>query len=65
MEDLVCVDVADASDLGLVEQERFERLASAVMEDDGARLPGQNRAAAGSVNVPEALWDKIVGLGRA
>ena len=27
VEDLVCVDVADASDLGLVEQERFERLA--------------------------------------
>jgi (2R)-3-sulfolactate dehydrogenase (NADP+) len=57
--------IIDPTTFGDAFAERFERLASAVMEDDGARLPGQNRAAADSVNVPEALWDKIVGLGRA
>ncbi|WP_435258266.1 Ldh family oxidoreductase [Thioclava sp. FR2] len=43
---------------------RFARLAQAVAEDEGARLPGQNRKAADSVDVPDALWDKIMGLGR-
>ena len=43
---------------------RFARLAAAVAEDEGARLPGQTRKAAESVDIPDALWDKIAGLGR-
>jgi len=44
--------------------DRFERLAAAIAEDDGARLPGQNRAARAEVEVPDALWSKIIDLGR-
>ena len=35
---------------------RFARLAQAVAEDEGARLPGQGRVAADAVDVPDALW---------
>lgn len=44
--------------------DRFERLAAAIAADDGARLPGQNRAARAEVEVPDALWSKIIDLGR-
>ncbi len=37
---------------------RLTRLAEAVAEDEGARLPGQSRMAATHVDVPDALWDR-------
>ena len=35
---------------------RFARLAGAVAEDEGARLPGAGKRGADSAEVPEALW---------
>lgn len=43
---------------------RLARLADAVAADEGARLPGQNRQPAETVDVPDALWQKLVALGR-
>jgi (2R)-3-sulfolactate dehydrogenase (NADP+) len=41
---------------------RITRLLEAVAEDEGARVPGQGRVRETSVDVPQALWDKITGL---
>lgn len=35
---------------------RLERVAQAVAEQDGARIPGQNREPMGEIDVPDALW---------
>ena len=43
---------------------RLARLADAVAADEGARLPGQNRQPAQTVDVPDALWQKLVALGQ-
>lgn len=43
---------------------RLARLADAVAADEGARLPGQNRQPAETVDVPDALWQKLVALGQ-
>ena len=43
---------------------RLARLADAVAADGGARLPGQNRRPAQTVDVPDALWQKLVALGQ-
>jgi (2R)-3-sulfolactate dehydrogenase (NADP+) len=37
---------------------RFDRLAGAVSDDPGARLPGSTRKAATTVHVPDDLWAK-------
>ncbi|WP_340260341.1 Ldh family oxidoreductase [Roseobacter sp. HKCCA0882] len=41
---------------------RIARLLEAVAEEEGARVPGQGRVRETSVDVPQALWDKITGL---
>ncbi len=41
---------------------RIARLASAVSDQPGARLPGSARAPMAEVDVPDALWDRIVAL---
>lgn len=35
---------------------RLARVAQAVAEQDGARIPGQNRQPMGEIDVPDALW---------
>ena len=35
---------------------RLSRVAQAVAEQDGARIPGQNRQPMGEIDVPDALW---------
>lgn len=35
---------------------RLSRVARAVAEQDGARIPGQNREPMGEIDVPDALW---------
>lgn len=42
--------------------ERFERVAQAVVQDAGARLPGQNRREADPVTLDDALWAQVKGL---
>lgn len=42
--------------------DRFDRLAGAVSDDPGARLPGSTRKAATTVAVPDALWAKSSAL---
>ena len=42
--------------------ERFRRLADAISQDDGARIPGAQRDPMDSVDVNEALWQKITDL---
>ncbi len=39
--------------------DRFARLADAVAEQDGARLPGSSRRTLDPVDVPDALWAQI------
>ncbi len=43
---------------------RFARLAEAVAEDEGARLPGAHRQPAAAVEVADALWAKVLDLAR-
>jgi (2R)-3-sulfolactate dehydrogenase (NADP+) len=43
--------------------ERFQRLADAIAEDEGARIPGAQRNPMTSVHVDDALWQKITDLG--
>ncbi len=38
---------------------RFARVADAVAEQDGARIPGVNRQAMTEVDVPDALWELV------
>ncbi|MEP1520774.1 Ldh family oxidoreductase [Ascidiaceihabitans sp.] len=45
--------------------ERMTELAQAVSQDEGARMPGQNRLAADPVEVPDAVWDLVTGLAEA
>ncbi len=42
---------------------RVARLAGAVADQPGARLPGSQRAPMALVDVPDALWDRITALG--
>jgi len=42
---------------------RLARLADAVAAEEGTRLPGQNRTPADLVDVPDALWQKLLALG--
>ena len=44
---------------------RLARLADAVAAEEGTRLPGQNRTPADLVDVPDALWQKLLALGAA
>ena len=41
---------------------RLARVAEAVAEQDGARIPGQNRQPMGEIDVPDALWALVTGL---
>ena len=41
---------------------RFSRVAEAVAQQEGARLPGSDRVPLAEVDVPDALWNKIKGL---
>ncbi len=41
---------------------RLARLAEAISADEGARLPGKNRPTRSAVDVPDALWTKILAL---
>ena len=41
---------------------RLERLAGAVAEQEGARIPGAGRSAMAQVDVPQALWDLTLRL---
>lgn len=38
---------------------RFARLAEGVAKNEGARMPGQNRKEATTVDVPDALWTQL------
>jgi len=42
---------------------RLARLADAVAAEEGTRLSGQNRTPADLVDVPDALWQKLLALG--
>lgn len=42
--------------------ERLQRVADAVAEQDGARIPGASRRTLDPVPVPDALWKQIEGL---
>ena len=44
--------------------ERFARLAAAVAEQEGARLPGENRREMTEVDVPDRLWALVSDLAR-
>jgi (2R)-3-sulfolactate dehydrogenase (NADP+) len=52
------IDPALSPDFGA----RFERLASAIAQEEGARLPGSGKRGAKSAEVPEALWQLAKGL---
>lgn len=41
---------------------RFDRVAQAVGEQEGARIPGQDRTPMTQVQVPDALWDLVQSL---
>jgi len=41
---------------------RLTRLADAVAQDDGGRIPGQSRAPRETVDVPDALWANCAAL---
>lgn len=43
---------------------RFARIADAVAAQEGARIPGSDLTEAESVEVPDALWTLVQGLGR-
>lgn len=45
--------------------DRFARIAEAVAEQDGARIPGANRKVMDIVDVPHALWAQVVALAGA
>ena len=45
--------------------DRLLRLAEAICEDPGARLPGQGRLARQVVSVPDALWQRALDLGQS
>jgi (2R)-3-sulfolactate dehydrogenase (NADP+) len=55
--------IMDTTTFGDQFEERFQRLANAISEDEGARIPGAQREPITSVNVDEALWQKITDLG--
>ncbi len=42
--------------------ERFARVAEAVAEQEGARIPGASRVEMAKVDVPDALWELVTGL---
>ena len=42
--------------------DRFARVADAVAEQDGARIPGANRTAMDVIDVPDALWTQTLAL---
>lgn len=42
---------------------RFARVAEAVAEQEGARIPGAHRAEKDVVEVPDVLWTQVLGLG--
>ncbi|MCF2905486.1 Ldh family oxidoreductase [Octadecabacter sp. CECT 8868] len=44
---------------------RLSRVAQAVAEQDGARIPGQNREPMGEIDVPDALWSASRALASA
>jgi len=55
--------VMDTTTFGDKFGERFQRLADAIAEDEGARIPGAQRDPMTSVHVDDALWQKITDLG--
>lgn len=42
--------------------DRFARIATAVAEQEGARLPGAERIEKDVIDVPDALWELVTGL---
>jgi len=54
--------IMDTTTFGDQFGERFRRLADAISQDDGARIPGAQRDPMDSVDVNEALWQKITDL---
>ena len=44
---------------------RLSRVAQAVAEQEGARIPGQNRQPMGEIDVPDALWTASRALAKA
>ena len=55
--------IMDTTTFGDQFGERFQRLADAIAEDEGARIPGAQRDPMTNVNVDDALWQKITDLG--
>ncbi len=53
------IDPATSSDFAA----RFARLAEAIAEDEGARLPGARVTGQDMADVPEALWQGVLALG--
>ncbi len=52
----------DPSTYGDSFADRFARVADAVAEQDGARIPGANRTAMDVIDVPDALWAQVTAL---
>lgn len=42
--------------------QRFDRVAQAIAQEDGGRIPGQGRKPATSVDVPDAVWAQTLSL---
>ena len=42
--------------------DRLSRIATAIAEEDGARIPGAGRKAAESVELADALWSQVLDL---
>ena len=42
--------------------DRLEALSAAASEDEGTRMPGQNKRLSDPIEVPEALWDLMLSL---
>mgnify|MGYP005990173025 CR=1 FL=1 len=45
--------------------DRFARVAEAVAEQDGGRIPGANRSEMNEIDVPDALWTQVLALAGA
>lgn len=60
-----CYLLLDPTTFGDHFDERFARLADAVDEQPGARLPGAVRQETSLIDVPDALWERVTELANA
>lgn len=60
-----CYLLLDPTTFGEHFDERFARLAEAVSEQPGARIPGSARQEKTQIEVPDALWRRVIELSEA